>query len=223
MNIYLIRHGRQNSRLCNVDVELSSEGREQAELTGERLKSYGIEAVYSSNLLRAAETADIINKYLDKPRFCDDRLREAEFGDLTGLENSVLKERYKDFLDKRSAMTEDIPYPGDGENCQMVFERAFAAIEDIVKKDYENVCVVTHGGVIRALLTGIIGAKPAKWLTYGRQLENCSISEIMYDKKMNTYHIERLNDYAHFENEDRLLRKHFGAGFFDSKNKTKDK
>ena len=32
MNIYLIRHGRQNSTLCNVDVELSKEGREQADL-----------------------------------------------------------------------------------------------------------------------------------------------------------------------------------------------
>ena len=37
MNIYLIRHGRQNSTLCNVDVELSKEGREQADLLGKRL------------------------------------------------------------------------------------------------------------------------------------------------------------------------------------------
>lgn len=217
MNIYLIRHGRQNSKLCNVDVELAPEGREQAELTGQRLKNYGIEAVYSSNLIRAVETADIINKYLDKPRVIDERLREAEFGELTGLENSVLKERYKGFLAKRATMTEDIPYPGGGDNSEMVFERAFAAIQDITKSDYENVCVVTHGGVIRALLTGIVGAEPARWLTYGRQLENCSITEIMYDKDMNTYHIERLNDYAHFENQDRLLRKHFGTGFFASK------
>ncbi|MFQ9514888.1 MAG: histidine phosphatase family protein [Eubacterium sp.] len=215
MNIYLIRHGRQNSRLCNVNVELSPEGREQAELTGQRLKNYGIEAVYSSNLIRAVETADIINKYLDKPRFYDDRLREAEFGELTGLENSVLKEKYKEFLAKRATMTEDMPYPG-GENCQMVFERAFQAIEDIAKTDYKNVCVVTHGGVIRALLTGIVGAEPARWLTFGRQIENCCISEIMYDKDTNTYHIERFNDYAHFENKDKLLRKHFGTGFFKS-------
>lgn len=50
MNIYLIRHGRQNSRLCNVDVELSKEGREQADLLGKRLEKYDIEAVYSSRL-----------------------------------------------------------------------------------------------------------------------------------------------------------------------------
>lgn len=38
MNIYLIRHGRQNSKLCNVDVELSPEGREQADLVGKRYR-----------------------------------------------------------------------------------------------------------------------------------------------------------------------------------------
>ena len=217
MNIYLIRHGRQNSRLCNVDVELSPEGREQAELTGRRLESYGIEAVYSSDLLRAVETADIINTHLNKPRFIDGRLRESNFGALTGLDNTVIKDRFGAFIDKRATMTEDIPYPGGGENCRMVFERAFLAIEEIAKKDYENVCVVTHGGAIRALLTGIIGADYAKWLTFGRQLENCSISQIMYDKGLGTYHIERMNDYAHFENCDRLLRKHFGTGFFRDK------
>ena len=131
MNIYLIRHGRQNSKLCNVDVELAPEGREQAELVGQRLKTYGIEAVYSSNLIRAVETADIINKYLNKPRFYDDRLEEANFGGLTGLDNAVIDVKYKDFLQKRATMTEDVPYPDGGENCQMVFDRAFEAISEI--------------------------------------------------------------------------------------------
>ena len=95
--------------------------------------------------------------------------------------------------------------------------RVFEAIDEIAHKDYENVVVVTHGGAIRALLTGIVKADYAKWLTFGRQLENCSISEIMYDKELGTYHIERLNDYAHFEDEDRLLRKHFWQWIFESK------
>lgn len=217
MNIYLIRHGRQNSRLCNVDVELSKEGREQAELVGKRLKNYGIEAVYSSHLLRAKETADIINKYLEKPRFTDERWQEADFGEMTGLSNEEMKQKYGDFLAKRATMTEDIPYPDGGENCQMVYNRAFAALKDLTSQPYENVCVVTHGGVLRALLTGIVGADYAKWLTFGRQIENCSITHIMYDEKMETFHIERLNDFAHFEGKDYLMRKHFGNGFFQVK------
>lgn len=217
MNIYLIRHGRQCSKLCNVDVELAPEGREQADLLGQRLKTYDIEAVYSSDLIRARETADIINKHLNKPRVIDERWQEANFGGMTGLTNDEMREKYGDFLEKRATMTEDIPYPDGGENCRMVFERSFEALKDLTKENYENVCVVTSGGVIRALLTGIVGADYAKWLTYGRQLENCSISHILYDEKMKTFHIERLNDFAHFEGKDYLMRKHFGTGFFRMK------
>ena len=217
MNIYLIRHGRQCSKLCNVDVELAPEGREQADLLGQRLKTYDIEAVYSSDLIRARETADIINKHLNKPGVIDERWQEANFGGMTGLTNDEMREKYGDFLEKRATMTEDIPYPDGGENCRMVFERSFEALKDLTKENYENVCVVTHGGVIRALLTGIVGADYAKWLTYGRQLENCSISHILYDEKMKTFHIERLNDFAHFEGKDYLMRKHFGTGFFRMK------
>lgn len=216
MNIYLIRHGRQNSKLCNVDVELSEEGREQARLVGKRLAKYDIDVVYSSQLIRAVETADIINEYINKPRIIDERFQEADFGRLTGLETEVLKEKYKDFLDKRAMMEEDEPYP-DGENSQMVFDRAYAALKEVVTKDYKNVCIVTHGGVIRSLLTGIVKAQPQRWLTYGRQLENCSITELLYDEQKNTFHIERLNDYAHIEDRDELLRKHFGTGFFSTK------
>lgn len=216
MNIYLIRHGRQNSKLCNVDVELSKEGREQAALVGKRLAKYNIDVVYSSQLIRAVETADIINEYLKKPRKIDERLQEANFGEMTGLENEVIKERFRDFLSLRATMTVDEPYPG-GENSRMVFERAFEALKDIIKEDYENVCIVTHGGVIRALLTGIVGANPERWLTFGRQLENCSITELLYDDKAETFHIERLNDYAHIEDRDDLLRKHFGTGYFMKK------
>lgn len=217
MNIYLIRHGRQNSTLCNVDVELSKEGREQADLLGKRLKTYDIEAVYSSQLIRAKETADIINSYLEKPRLIDERWQEADFGGMTGLTNEELKEKYGDFLAKRAQMTEDIPYPDGGENCQMIFERSFQALKDLTKEPYKNVCVVTHGGVLRALITGIMGADYAKWLTIGRQIENCSITHILYDEKVGTFHLERFNDFAHFEGKDYLLRKHFGSGFFNMK------
>ena len=75
MRIYLIRHGRQNSPLCNVNVPLSDAGRRQAELLGERLKKESIDAVWSSDLIRARETADIINekirdREIDKRYLC---------------------------------------------------------------------------------------------------------------------------------------------------------
>ena len=49
-HIYLIRHGRQDARDCNVNVELSREGRAQAALVGERLSSWHFDKMYSSVL-----------------------------------------------------------------------------------------------------------------------------------------------------------------------------
>ena len=63
MELYLIRHGRQSSRLCNVNVDLSPEGRRQAALLGHRLADWGIEVLYSSSLIRAVQTAEEINRF----------------------------------------------------------------------------------------------------------------------------------------------------------------
>ena len=67
IHIYLIRHARQNSPLCNVNVPLADEGIVQSELVGERLKAYNIDKVYSSNLIRAKMTAAIIREKLGLP------------------------------------------------------------------------------------------------------------------------------------------------------------
>lgn len=216
MRIYLIRHGRQSSPLLNANVGLSKEGKEQAQLLGERLKkNYAIDVLYSSDYVRAVETASIVNSYLNVKHKLDKRFREVNLGGFTGLTNNQAKEKYKDFLIERAKMTSDNPYPNGGENCEMVFNRAFAGIKDILKTDYENVCVVMHGAVLRALLTGIIGADYAKWLVLGRQIENCSITELFYDKAMDSLHIERFNDYAHLEGKPYLLRGNYSQGFFN--------
>ena len=132
MRIYLIRHGRQNSPLCNVNVPLSDAGRRQAELLGERLKKESIDAVWSSDLIRARETADIINEKIRAPRFIREGLREISFGDLEGLSDDVIMERYADFFAARASMKQDLPYPG-GESAADVIRRAVPVMDEIAK------------------------------------------------------------------------------------------
>ena len=84
MKIYLIRHGRQNSRLCNVDVDLAEEGKQQARLVAERIKNWNIENIYCSDLKRAMETAAIINETLNVNIVVESQLREIDFGEMTG-------------------------------------------------------------------------------------------------------------------------------------------
>ncbi|MBE5940179.1 MAG: histidine phosphatase family protein [Lachnospiraceae bacterium] len=212
VKIYLIRHGRQESELCNVDVPLADAGRRQAELCGQRLKEYGIKRLYSSNLIRAVETAEIINELLNVPYKRFDELEEMNFGFLTGLTDAQIKEQFGEFIAERKEMTSDLKFPG-GECGQDVFDRAFPVIRDIAKEadsdNVESVAIVTHGGVIRSVLAGILGCGFENKLVFSRDLENCSLTQIDYDENKDRFYIERVNDYSHIEKEETLLRKYF--------------
>lgn len=205
MNIYLIRHGRQNSSLCNVNVSLAEEGKRQADLLGKRLSTYHIDALYSSDLIRAVETADIINEYLDMQHVIRKDLREISFGDLEGKSDEYINNYYADFKAEQIKLLEDIPYPG-GECGTDVYKRAMHTIEEIIKSDKQNIAVVTHGGVIRALLAGMLGLTMSKKLLFAVSLENTSITQLVYEEQYHRFYLQRFNDYAHLEVEPKLLR-----------------
>lgn len=211
MNLYLIRHGRQDSELCNVNVPLCDIGKVQAELVGRRLAGYGISALYSSSLIRAVETAQIINKVLQVPYFQEEALEEIDFGQLTGLTDEQIQEQFGDFMKKRNQIAEDLPFPG-GECGQDVWNRTMPLIEKIAAGSYENVAVVTHGGVIRSLLAGIVGGDFSKKLVFSKALENCSITQLRIEKENKRIFIERINDYSHLEADETLLRRSFKKG-----------
>lgn len=206
MNLYLIRHGRQNSTLCNLNVPLSKEGQMQADFLGKRLKNYYVDALYSSDLLRAIETAEIINKHLGLTHMIKKELRELSFGELEGKTQEYIQEHFSDFLKKQDMLTDDIPYPG-GENGQDACDRMFPLIQEIARSRYENVVIVTHGNAIRAILTKILGIDYAKKLLFSDTLENCSITQLKYVGEKDRFYLERLNDYAHIEHKEELLRK----------------
>ncbi len=213
MRIYLIRHGRQCSTRCNDNVALASEGIEQARIVGKRLKNYRIDGLYASTLIRAEETAELIKEELVREgRFPEDRkielrrdLREIDFGDLEGIENKEVPIVYRDFMERRDTLSEDLKFPG-GECGRQVYERSSKILKEIVDSDYENVAVVTHGGVIRSLLCGLLGMDQAGKLLFCKHLENCSITELYYREDKKRFYIERVNDYAHIENIPHLLR-----------------
>ena len=208
MKLYFIRHGRQDSPLCNVDVPLCEAGRRQAELLGVRLEQYGIDALYSSNLIRAVQTAEIINEHLHIKHTIIPELQEISFGALEGMREEDIQTQYKDFLTERRQMKSDLAYP-EGENGQMVYERAYPVIQSILQTDAQRIAIVTHGGLIRAVLAGLLGMDMAKKLMFAKELENTSITQIDYHEEYEYFTVERINDYAHIEQQEQLLRKYF--------------
>lgn len=207
-HLYFIRHGRQNSGLCNVDVPLSEEGHRQAGLLGERLSHMHIDAIYTSDLIRAAETAREIERWLHLDYHVDSRLREIDFGDMTGHSDADNQVNFGFFLEKNEKMQWDLPYPG-GECYSDVYQRGMPAIWQMIARDDERILIVTHGGFIRAMLMGMLGADFARCRMFGKDMENCSITEILYDEEKNRFYIERFNDYAHLESKPELLRKNW--------------
>ncbi len=205
MKIYLIRHGRQSSKLCNVNVDLSEEGFRQAALVGERLFPEKIQAVYSSDLIRAVQTAQAANLYWNVEHMVRPDLREISFGDMEGMSDGEISVKYRDFKLQMEKMEEDLPYPG-GECAADVVHRALPVFEELVNSGYERVAVVTHGGVIRSMAAYYLGLDLAKWRILGKSLENCSITEFSWEDSQKRFTLERFNDYAHLEKYPELLR-----------------
>lgn len=233
MIIYLIRHGRQNSPDCNVNVPLSENGHTQARLLGERMKRYKLDVVYTSDLIRAIETAKTAfdyNKELIQNLQVRPGLAEIDFGILTGQKDEEVqkfyKEYYKEQLDKfiegriqhGTALDEVNAFIGDffvppeemwypeGENGPMVLERVMPVVKEWIESGRKSIAVVTHGGVIRILLSALFGGDFAKRLMFGTSLENCSITQLHYDEEKNGFFLDRFNDYAHLEMHTDLLR-----------------
>lgn len=213
MNIYLIRHGRQNSKLCNIDVDLSEEGRRQSALVGERLATIGMEAVYSSHLIRAVETAREANRYWNAKHIIRQELREISFGDMEGMADEEIAAKYGDFQKEQALLEQDLPYPG-GECAGDVMKRAIPVLEEIAASGYQNVAVVTHGGVIRSVTSALLHMEPKYYRLLGNSLENCSITEVHWNEKTGRFLMERFNDYAHLEPYPELLR----ASWVDAEN-----
>lgn len=205
MRLYLIRHGRQCSKLCNVDVGLSQEGWHQAALLGERLFSAKIDAVYTSDMVRAMQTAQAANLYWNAEYTVHPDLREICFGDLEGLSDEAIDTFYGDFKKELDRMEEDLRYP-NGECIADVARRALPVLQEIAVSGCRNVAVVTHGGVIRSVLARILGMRHSKARLLGNGIENTSITELHYDEEKARFSLIRFNDFAHLEKHPELLR-----------------
>ena len=239
MILYLIRHGRQDSTDCNVNVPLSPAGRRQAQLLGDRMKKIPIDALYSSDLIRAEQTAQIAFEHrghLLQQLQIRPALAEVDFGLLTGKPDGEVKAFYQEYYQRQMELfqegriqrgnaldevnefvgdffvpAEEIWYP-EGEASPSVMGRLMPVIHEWIESGKECIAVVTHGGVIRILLAALFGGDFAKRLMFGASLENCSITQLYFDREKHGFYLERFNDYAHIEEEPDLLRKHFFEG-----------
>ena len=178
--LILIRHGESVFNLKarytgQTDVPLTEKGIEQAKITAEYiLKNYKIDAVYSSDLARAIDTAMPVAEPLGLKIKTDRRLREMNAGKWQGLPFAVVKEKYKEEYEfyVRNPMIAKTP---NGEGMLDVLERAYAAILDIAAENNgKTVLVSFHNGPLKFLQVPMLGVG----FDDTKSLPNNSITEV---------------------------------------------
>jgi broad specificity phosphatase PhoE len=133
------------------DVELSAEGRLQARAVAVFLGD-GVERIYTSDLLRASETARAIANRCGAAMWLDDRLREFHFGEWEGLTwDEIVATR--PHLSERGGKDAKNYAPEGGETFEALCKRVGAVFDDIAQLPFERVAVVTHAGPLHAALS----------------------------------------------------------------------
>jgi len=157
----LVRHGKDDDTVRGgwSQQPLTDEGEVQAaELADFVQKSgLGIQQLYSSDLLRAMQTAQIVADSLRLPIAPKPEFREVNNGNLAGIKNELAAKQYPGLYWNTLAWEQQ--YPG-GESPKEFYERIRCAW-DVLQKDIlernENVMLVTHGGVMHVILSIVKG------------------------------------------------------------------
>lgn len=178
--VILVRHGESELNRDGIfygwlDPKLTKKGREQAAEAREILKEMHYDEIYSSDLLRAKETAEIMN-YKDLPLFEAQELRELNFGIFEGLKYDEI---LRDHPEKEVLWREDWKNYNyeTGESVKDLQKRSVEFIESRRGQE-KNILVVAHWGVINCLLSHYItGGLEGYWKF---ATNNCGITVLNF-------------------------------------------
>ena len=163
--IYLIRHAKpdlpHNGKLYygSTDYQLSEEGILMARELSDVLKGLEVGAVFSSDLKRAVDTAEISLS----GRLCDIKqvrgLREIHLGEWEGKSFDEVRSTWNELYEKRGTSFDSVGPPG-GESFKDLQKRTVPAFEEILKNNPSgDILVFAHGGVIWTLMCNYFGFK----------------------------------------------------------------
>lgn len=183
MILYCVRHGESTYNAegrvqGQSDVPLSELGRRQGEAVARALADVGLEAIYSSPLRRAYETAELIAARVNCPIFTDPRLMEIHAGLFQDRLRSELQAKFPEEYRRWTSGDPDFVIPG-GESRRQLAERGVAAFRDIIGSGFRRVAVVSHGRLLVVTLRALLD--PEEGASLPPALQNASITVVEAD------------------------------------------
>lgn len=200
MKLYLVRHGetdwnREGRMQGRKEVDINLFGLRQAHLCAKRLKHIPFDCAYTSPQSRAIQTAEIITRNHNLTLNKHPNLQEIHLGSWEGLTWSDVKKKHRGLMDDMNREKKMANIHG-GETYEDVIDRAMGFIDDIEETDLKNVLVVTHGGVIKSMVTHILGLSIEKRSNF--HITNTSVSVLERDKA-GKWKVLTMNDHSHLE------------------------
>ena len=198
--VILVRHGetdwnREGRIQGHLPIPLNKRGLAQAAAVADRLKTTPFSALYSSDLLRARQTAEAIGRARGARVICDERLREWDLGVLSGLMRAVAEDLHPEAFGIYRNRIVDEPVPG-GESVRQRYDRVTEAVQEIASAHpEETLVVVSHGGPLGDCYRRAVGAP----LNAGLRVDlfNASINRIRIDGE--DWRLESWGDVDHLE------------------------
>jgi len=159
--IILARHGETEWNVREVfrgrcDIGLNEVGVRQAELLADHLIDLKIEAIYSSPLKRALDTARYVAKHHGLSVIVADGLVDLNYGVWQGLSHQEIKERYRALYEKWLEKPHLVAIP-EGESLDEVRKRALGVVDGVISKHSGAVVLVSHRVVAKVLICSMLG------------------------------------------------------------------
>lgn len=183
--IYVIRHGKtdQNAKgiYCGAsDVPLNSKGIDQSIEVGKIFKNYSIDLILCSTLIRARQTAKLINESIHKDIVYLKELIERSIGIFEGKTREEIILQYPDLYNQNLTRQFD-KAPPEGETINEVIERV-NRVFDLIKEKYnnKNILIVTHAFVSKVIHKFFNNTNDKEFFIYS--LKNCEVAEYRISK-----------------------------------------
>jgi probable phosphoglycerate mutase len=190
MKIYITRHGETDWNKIrkvqgSVDIPLNDYGRHLAKGTAKGLRDIHFDLAYTSPLVRAKETAQIILEGKETPLYVDNRLEEICFGIYEGMicDSNTNSQMFWDF-DKLFTKPEEY-LPVEGESLESLSKRVGNFLKELVEKfekQNKNILIVTHGVTLNALLNHIKDNHEIANFWPGSVFPNCGVAVIQVEE-----------------------------------------